>query len=221
MCFFLKCHSSLKNPWRMTLQSFRGESLHLFSVQQCSEKSERGVFFMWKAGESWATLQQNIERSSHKNTSTDAAILLLQESLCCCFISLFFAAPPSSCSSCSVHRFLFNSCIWAAVLKPSPSCWLLMKYLRLLSAVRLPSRRRGCNMFRWAFAAPQCSTWTLQLMQEWLIILQNFPYWSYVNVDCDNEYINYQKSRNWIQQFTFTHVALRRAPLGPEEVVGE
>lgn len=170
----------------MTLQSFWGESQNLFSIQQCREKSDFQYVMMWKAGESWATLQQNIERSSNKNTSTAAAILLLQESLCCCFLSLFFAAPPSNCSSCSEHRFLLISCIWAAVLKPSPPCWLLMKYLRLLSAVRLPSRRRGCNMFCWAFAAPQCSTRISQLMQEWLITFLNFPYWSYINVDCDN-----------------------------------
>lgn len=148
---------------------------------------------MWKAGESWATLQQNIERSTPKNTSTVAVILLLSLKLCCCFLSLFFAAPPYSCSSCSVHRFLLISRIWAAVLKPSPSCWLLMKYLRLLSAVRLPSRRRGCTMFLWAFAAPQCSTWISQLMQEWLITLLNFPYWSYRNVDYDSGYITIKK----------------------------
>lgn len=131
----------------MTLQSFWGDSLHLFSVQQCSEKSERGVFFMWKAGESWATLQQNIERSSHKNTSTVAAILLLQESLsvvssvCSLLLPPPVVHPAVFIGSCSTLVFGLR---YSTLLPPAGCSWSIYDFC-LLSGYRADAEDATCS----------------------------------------------------------------------------
>lgn len=175
------------------------------TLQWKKEKGKLLYVMMWKSRESWATLQQKrrdlfikMLLVSHPNT-----LLLLQEStfLCCCFLhslfilnELFPCCFSPRCLSCSVHMSPLMSFIWAAVLKPSPSCWLLIEYLWLATAVRLPSRYRGCNIIHWAFAAPTCSTRLSQLMQEWVItFFLNCPNWSPLNITCVNYYRNDQK----------------------------
>lgn len=76
-CFF-EYLSSLKKPWRMTQQSFLGASQHLFSIQQCGEKSDRGIFFMWWCERLVSQLCSTILRDQL------IKILLLSQSCYCC-----------------------------------------------------------------------------------------------------------------------------------------
>lgn len=138
MCFFyfLKYHSSLKKPWRMTAVFFGGVSV---SVQYWT------IFFMWWCERlvSHEQLCSRILRDQLiKNTSAVAAILLLQESLL-----LFLLLPPPV-----VHPAVCIGSCWSLVfglrysnlLPPAGCSWSIYDFC-LLSGYRADAEDATCS----------------------------------------------------------------------------
>lgn len=79
--WFISYHSSLRKQW--VKNDFAVLFLAVWFSTMRGNKWKRDLLYvtLWRSGESRATLQQNIERSTHNNASSGAAnaLLLLQE----------------------------------------------------------------------------------------------------------------------------------------------
>lgn len=68
----LKLEETQAEIWLCSL-FWLGASLVFNSAVKGKEKRQLFYVMMWKSGESWATLQQNVQRSIHKNASSVAS----------------------------------------------------------------------------------------------------------------------------------------------------